>query len=506
MTHHQIAIIGSGFAGMGMALQLLRRGVENFVVFERAQEVGGTWRDNTYPGCGCDIKSDLYSFSFVPNPEWTHQYARQPEILEYLKQTADHFGLRLHIRFGHEVQRMSWDNAEGLWHIQTNHGEFTARVIVSGSGPLIEPKWPDIRGLDTFTGEKFHSARWNHGVDLRGKRVAVIGTGASAIQFIPQIQPLVGQLTVFQRTPAWIVPRLDRETGERRRKLFRRYPALQRLSRQLIFSETEARFLSFTNRKVGELGEKQALAHLHAQVPDPALRAKLTPNYRMGCKRILISDDFYPAIAQPNVELVDAAVTEVRGHTILSADGQTHEADILICGTGFEVTEPPAARLVYGKAGRSMAEVWQGQGYMEALHGTTIAGFPNFFLLVGPNSALGHNSIVYMIEAQLDYILGALAFMDAAQVQAIEPKPQAQRDYSEGLQTKLRQSVWVQGGCASYYLDKNGRNSTLWPELASRFRQTLRRFPPELYDVRLSVRPPERVFGGSRQTPVASRQ
>lgn len=492
---HQIAIIGTGFSGMGMGLQLKKRGVSDFVMFERAQEVGGTWRDNTYPGCGCDIKSDLYSFSFAPNPDWGHQYARQPEILEYLRKTAEQFGLRPHIRFGHEVQRMRWDNAAGLWRIQTNHGEFTARVIVSGNGPLIEPKWPDIPDLASFSGEKFHSARWNHDVDLRGKRVAVIGTGASAIQFIPQIQPLAAKLTVFQRTPPWIVPRHDQATTPQRRELFRKYPALQRLSRHVIFAQTEAKFLSFSNRKVGELGEGQALAHLHAQVSDPALRAKLTPNYRLGCKRILISDDYYPAVSQPNVEVVNSALKEVRGNTLISADGQSYEVDVLIGGTGFEVTEPPAARVVFGKDGRSMAEVWS--DHMEALHGVSVAGFPNFFLLVGPNSALGHNSIVYMIEAQVEYILQALKYLDEAQLQAIEPNAKAQRDYSDGLQTKLRESVWVQGGCQSYYLDAQGRNSTLWPEMASRYRQTLRRFPTELYDVRLSATPPEPVLKGA---------
>ena len=486
--HFSIAVIGTGFAGLGMALQLRRRGVQDFVVFERAQEVGGTWRDNTYPGCGCDIKSDLYSFSFVPNPDWSRKYAAQPEILAYLKRTAQTQGVTPHIRFGHEVRRMAWDDAAGHWQIQTSQGDYTARVIVAGSGPLIEPKWPQVPGLGTFTGEKFHSARWRHDVELRGKRVAVIGTGASAIQFIPRIQPPAEHLTVFQRTPAWVLPRLDAENSEGRKALFRRYPALQRLTRQFVFARTEARFLGFAHPRVGHLAEEQARAHLEAQVPDPELRRKLTPNYRLGCKRVLISDDFYPAIRQPNVTLVDAAVTRIDGRHLHSADGGVHEADVLICGTGFEVTEPPYARLVYGRGGQRLADAWA--GHMEALHGTAVAGFPNFFLLVGPNSALGHNSIIYMIEAQLDYILGALHYMDGAQVQAVEPNADAQRRYNDALQHKLQHSVWVQGGCQSYYLDAQGRNSTLWPELASGYRWTLRRFPPEQYDVRLSPQPP----------------
>ncbi|AIZ44624.1 4-hydroxyacetophenone monooxygenase [Deinococcus radiopugnans] len=492
-THHGIAILGAGFAGLGTALELKRRGVHDFVVFERGAEVGGTWRDNTYPGCACDVKSDLYSFSGVPNPDWSHRYARQPEILAYLKKTASDHGLRPHIRFGTELQEARWDAEEGLWRIRTGGGDFTARVLISGHGPLIQPKWPDIPGLDSFVGERFHSARWNHDVELRGKRVAVIGTGASAIQFIPKIQPVVEHLTVFQRTPPWVMPRMDEETSPRRRELFRRYPALQRLSRQWIFLKAEARHLGFSNPKVGALMEKFGHQHLEAQVADPELRRKLTPDYRVGCKRILISDDYYPALQQPNVELVTDAITEVRGHELLTADGQARAFDVLIGGTGFNATQPPMARLIVGRGGQRLSEAWA--THMEALHGTAVAGFPNLFLLVGPNTALGHNSIVYIIEAQIGYILRALGHMDAAHLLSLEPTPGAQRDYSDALQEKLRESVWVQGGCTSYYLDANGRNSTLWPERASSFRRTLGRFDPALYRERLSPRPLPPLLG-----------
>ncbi len=485
-----IAILGAGFAGLGMAIRLKQRGVSNFVVFERAGEVGGTWRDNTYPGCACDIRSDLYSFSFAPNPDWAHRYARQPEILAYLKRVAEEFGVTPHIRFNHEMQEARWDDEAALWRIRTSSGEYSARVLVSGHGPLIDPKWPDIPGLDGFPGEMFHSARWNHAADLAGKRVAVIGTGASAIQFVPELQKVAGQVTVFQRTPPWIMPRLDAPTGERRRRLFRHAPLLQRLSRQYVFGRAELQHLGFSNRRVGEMVEKLGHTHLAAQVPDAELRRKLTPSYRVGCKRILVSDDYYPALLQPNVELVTEAISKVSGDEVVTADGQHRQFDVLIGATGFNATRPPVARLLFGRDGQSLADAWA--DHLEALHGTTVAGFPNLFLLVGPNTALGHNSIVYIIEAQLEYILQALAYMGRQHLLALEPTLEAQRRYSDALQEKLKTSVWSRGGCTSFYLDANGRNSTLWPERASAFRQTLKRFDPSMYRARLS---PKRLPG-----------
>lgn len=487
MTHHQVAIIGSGFAGLGMATQLRRHGIEDFVIFERAGEVGGTWRDNTYPGCACDVKSDLYSFSFAPNPEWGHRYARQPEILEYLRRTADEFGVRPHICFHHEVERAEWDDAEGLWRIRTSGGEYTARVLISGHGPLIEPKWPAIPGLETFSGPRFHSARWDHSVDLSGRRVAVIGTGASAIQFIPEVQRVAAQLTVFQRSAPWVMPRMDQETSERRRALFRRYPALQRLSRQWIFGVAEARFLTFSNTRVGRLAEEAGRKHLEAQVTDPVLRVKLTPDYRLGCKRILVSDDYYPALTRPNVDVVTDLICEIRGSRILTADGTEREFDVLIGGTGFNATQPAIARVIRGRDGRSLAEVWQ--PHSAALHGTAVAGFPNLFMIVGPNTGLGHNSMVYMMEAQIGYILRALEELEKGHLLSLEPRPEAQAAYNEILQGKLRGSVWMQGGCTSWYIDAQGRNTSLWPERAVNFRRTLSRFDASLYRARLSPRP-----------------
>lgn len=478
--HVRVAVIGSGFAGIGMAAELRRHGIDDFVLFERAHEVGGTWRDNTYPGCACDIRSDLYSFSFAPNPEWRHRYARQPEIQEYLRRTADQFGVTPHIRFGHGVEDASWDSAGNLWRIRTTGGEWTADALVAGAGPLILPKWPAIPGLDSFAGPRFHSARWDHGVDLAGSRVAVIGTGASAIQFVPHLQRIAGSVTVFQRTAPWVLPRGDRPTSHRRRELFRRFPVLQRAARAWEFRVNELRYLTLAHERIGRRVESIGLSYLQRRVPDPELRTKLTPRFRLGCKRILISDDYYRAVTEPNVELVTDAVTSVSADSIRTADGSDRQVDVLIGATGFNATEPPVARVVHGRDGRSLAEHWS--SHMEALNGTTVTGFPNFFMLVGPNTALGHNSIVYIIEAQIRYVLQALDLIVTRRV-TVEPQPEVQRAYSDRLLESLAQSVWVRGGCTSFYLDANGRNSTLWPYPAARFRLTLRRFRPADYRI-----------------------
>ncbi len=478
--HVRVTIIGTGFAGLGMACELKRRGIDDFVVFERAGEVGGTWRDNTYPGCACDIRSDLYSFSFAPNPDWTSHYAQQPEIEAYLRRTADEFKVQPHIRFGHEVEHARWDGIVQRWQIRTSRGDYTADALVAGAGPLILPKWPTIPGLATFPGPRFHSAHWDHDAKLAGQRVAVIGTGASAIQFIPHLQRTAAQVTVFQRTAPWILPRGDRLTSSRRRNLFRRFPPLQRAARQTQFRVNELRYLPLVHERIGRRVEALALSYLERKVPDAQLRAKLTPHFRLGCKRILISDDYYPAVTQPNVEVVTEAITAVSGDAVITADNRRRQFDVLIGATGFNATEPPVARVIHGRDGRSLAEHWA--PHLEALHGTTVAGFPNFFMLVGPNTALGHNSIVYMIEAQIRYVVQALDLIAADGV-ALEPHAAVQRAYSDSLQETLADSVWVRGGCTSFYLDASGRNSTLWPHRAARFRRTLRRFDPADYQV-----------------------
>lgn len=470
VRHVDVAVLGAGFAGIGMAARLAGRGIRDFVVIERADDVGGVWRDNTYPGAACDIRSDVYSLSFAPNPDWSRSYGSQPEILEYLRSTAREQGLYEHMLFRTELEGASWDAAANLWRLSTSTGELTARVLVSGHGPLIDPVWPTIPGLESFAGPRFHTAQWDHSVDLAGKRVAVIGTGASSIQVVPEVAKVAGHLTVFQRSAPWIIPRNDKPTSERRRRAFRRFPALQRIARRMEFLRAEVNFLGFKYKPVGAAAAQQSLAFLRKQVKDPALRAKLTPDYRIGCKRILVTSAYYPALTRPNVSLETSAITAVEGSTIVTADGNRHEVDVIIGGTGFNATEPSVARLVRGTDGRTLSEQWA--SHTAALRGTAVPGFPNLFLLNGPNTILSHNSMIYIIESQVDYILQAL---DAAAGGTIEATPEAQRAYNEALQRTMRTSVYLTGGCSSYYLDAEGRNTVSWPHSAMAFRKAVRK-------------------------------
>jgi cation diffusion facilitator CzcD-associated flavoprotein CzcO len=475
----RVAIIGTGFAGLGMAIRLKQEGVDDFVVLERAEDVGGTWRDNSYPGCQCDVPSHLYSLSFATNPDWSRTYSPQPEIWDYLRRCAHEHGVMPHIRFGHAVTGAAWDDEARTWRIETSRGPVTARVLIAGNGPLSEPQIPDLPGADSFEGAVFHSAQWDHEHDLAGERVAVIGTGASAIQFVPRIQPEVEKLHVFQRTPPWIVPHTDRPITRVERWLYRRFPALQRLLRGAIYWSRETLVLGFSvNQRLMAVPERLARAHLARQVPDPELRRKLTPDYRIGCKRILLSNDWYPALTKPNVELVTDGIREIRPRSVITADGTEREVDTIIYGTGFKVTDPPAAEHIRRADGRSLAEVWQGspQTYL----GTSVARFPNLFFLIGPNTGLGHNSMVFMIESQLTYILDCLRTMERDRVAAVAVRPEVQAAYNRELQAVLPRTVW-NSGCKSWYLDATGRNTTVWPDFTWKFRQRTRRFDPASY-------------------------
>ncbi|MEP6952462.1 MAG: NAD(P)/FAD-dependent oxidoreductase, partial [Solirubrobacteraceae bacterium] len=405
--HTPIAIVGAGFAGMGMGIRLLRSGVEDFVIMERDGDVGGTWSANTYPGCQCDIPSHLYSFSFAPNPEWTRTYPKQPELRSYLRKVAEDFGVRPRIRLGCEVTAADWDEAAGLWRLQSTKGAMTADVLIGAPGPLSEPSIPEIDGLDSFPGPVFHTARWDHDQDLAGKRVAVIGTGASAIQAVPELQQIAEHVIVVQRTPPWVVPHSDRPITGVEQRVYARLPALQKVARSAVYwgRELLVPALVYKPRLMGVI-ERVARRHIARQVPDAALRAKVTPDYTIGCKRILPSNKWYPALGQPNVELVTAGVSEVRPDGFVDGDGGVHEVDALVFATGFKVTDIPIAHVISGADGRTMAEGWHGS--MQAYLGTTVAGFPNLFFLVGPNTGLGHNSMVFMIEAQITYVLDAL--------------------------------------------------------------------------------------------------
>jgi cation diffusion facilitator CzcD-associated flavoprotein CzcO len=481
VEHVHVAIIGSGFGGLGMAIRLDRAGLRDYVVLERADDLGGTWRDNSYPGCRCDVPSHLYSFSFAPNPDWSEAFSPRAEIWAYLRDCAERFGVLPRIRFGAEVLAATWRADPGHWLIETSRGALTADALVAASGGLSEPAVPRLPGLAGFAGTAFHSARWDHGHDLTGRRVAVIGTGASAAQFVPEIQPSVAALHVFQRTPPWILPRRNRTITPFERRAFRAVPALQRLSRAAVHAGREAYLLNFRHPRLARVAQRVALRHLRRSVPDPALRARLVPDYTLGCKRILLSNDYLPALTRPNVELVTDPITEVRPHAVVTADGTERPVDTIIFGTGFRVTEVPIAERIRGADGRTLAETWAGS--MRAYLGTMVAGFPNLFLLLGPNTGLGHNSVVLMVEAQIGHVLAALRLLRERGLIALAPRAEVQAAYVARLDARLAGTVWNTGGCASWYLDATGRNSTLWPGTTWSFRRTVARLRPEHYDL-----------------------
>ncbi len=474
-----IAIIGSGFSGLGMAIHLKQAGLEDFVVLERADEVGGTWQANTYPGCACDVQSNLYSYSFAPNPGWTRTFSRQPEIWAYLRDCADRFGVRPNIRLGCEVDSARWDEGAGRWTLKTTAGDVNARVLVAAVGLLTEPKVPQLSGIENFEGAVFHSARWNHDFALEGRRVATIGTGASAIQFVPEIAPDVEQLHVFQRTAPWVLPHPGRPTTERERGLFRRLPLLQRLLRGWTYTAREALVLGFVKRpRLMKLPERVARRHIADQIDDPALIEKVTPNFPFGCKRLLPSNEWYPALARPNVELVTDAIDEIRADRIVTADGTEREVDAIILGTGFHVTDSPVGELIRGRGGQTLNDAWNGS--QRAHLGCTVAGFPNLFLLLGPNTGLGHSSMVYIAESQIAYVMDALATMERRGVGVVEVTEAAQARSNAEIDERMTATVWS-AGCSSWYIDAGGRNSALWPDWTWRFRRRTARFDAGSY-------------------------
>ena len=460
-TDFDVVVIGAGFAGVGAAIKLHEAGFDDFAVLEKADRLGGTWRDNTYPGCGCDVPSAIYSFSFAPNPDWSHGYAGQPEIQEYLERTAEEYGVTPRIHFGTEVRGARWNHAEQRWRLETSAGPYTARAVIAGAGPLHEPNLPDVPGIDKFKGKVFHSARWDHDHDLTGRRVAAVGTGSSAIQFVPMIQPQVEQLYLFQRTAPWVIPKFDRRVTDAEKRLFRRFPATQKALRNALYYMFELTQLAQRRPRVMQRIQRVVLLHLKRQVKDPELRRALTPNFTFGCKRILFSNTYYPALQEPNAELVPRAMSEIREQSVVDADGVEREVDTIIFGTGFHVTDMPIAQRVIGGDGRSMADVWQGSP--RAYLGTTVAGFPNLFMLIGPNVGNGHTSAIVLIEAQLEYAIGALRAMRERRLASVAVREEVQRGWNERVQAALAGTVWNSGGSQSYYLDRNGTNSTIYP-------------------------------------------
>src|ERR1700754_4167049 len=477
-----VAIVGSGFAGLGAAVRLAQAGRNDFIVLEKGESLGGTWRDNTYPGCACDVQSHLYSFSFAPNPDWSRLYARQPEIQAYLEDIADRFGLRARIRFGATVIAAQWSGRH--WLVRLSDGSsLTARVLVWGTGALHEPSMPDIPGLDEFAGTTFHSARWNHDHDLRGERVAVIGTGASAIQFVPAIQPQVAGLTLFQRTAPWVLPKPDRRVRPLWQRIYRAAPAVQKLSRALIYARNESLLTGFLKPKRMALIEKFARAHLARTFVDrPDLKAKLTPDFTIGCKRILLSSDYYPTLMRPGVEVVTEEIVGGPPTAVVTADGVEHEVDTIVLGTGFKVAEGlgRSARIT-GRDGLDLADVWRDG--LEGFLGTTVAGFPNLFTMTGPNTGLGHSSMIYMIESQLNYLLDAMRLLDETGAVAIDPRRDRQDAFNATVQRRFAGSVWTEGGCASWYLDEHGRNRVLWPRHTFAYRRRTRKVRPSDHEL-----------------------
>jgi cation diffusion facilitator CzcD-associated flavoprotein CzcO len=502
-AHVHVLVVGAGFGGLGLAIKLDQAGEHDYLVVDKGSEVGGTWRDNTYPGAACDVPSQLYSFSFAPNPTWSRSFSPQPEIQAYIRRTAEQAGVLDRFRFGTSVDAARWDADAAVWQVTTSAGSLRADVLVTASGGLSEPKMPDIEGLEEFTGEIFHSARWNHDYDLSGKRVAVIGTGASAIQIVPELVKQVAHLDVYQRTAPWVMPRHDRAYTAVERIGFRFVPGLQKLYRTAIYWGRECFVPGFTvNPKLAAPAAKAALRNIERAVDDPQLRAKLTPHYQIGCKRILISNDYYPALAQDHVDLVTDPIAKVTPSAVVTADGTEREVDAIIVATGFHTTEQPIAEHIAGEDGRTLTQVWRRDG-MAAYKGTTIHGFPNLFQIVGPNTGLGHSSMVFIIESQIAYVVDALARMRSLRLATVQPRPETQRRWNDRLQRRLARSVWSTGGCSSWYLDDHGRNTTLWPGTTFSFRAHLARFDADAY---LITRQDERADTGPRREPTRTTQ
>ncbi|MFC4115304.1 flavin-containing monooxygenase [Nonomuraea zeae] len=482
MSEPGIVIIGSGFAGIGMAIKLKEAGYHDFVILEKAPELGGTWRDNTYPGCACDVPSHMYSFSYELNPGWSRMFAPQEEIWDYLRACAAKYGLTPHFRFGKRVTALEYDDERRDWSIALEDGEaLRAKAVISGIGALHIPKFPEIEGRESFRGPAFHSAEWDHSADLTGKRVAVVGTGASAVQFIPQLAPDVAELTVFQRTPPWVHPKPDFAIPPAMRRVLR-LPGMARTLRDGLYWALESRALGFAvDPRLMKVHERLALNHLKAQVPDPALRRDLTPGYLIGCKRILISSDYYPALNRDNVSLVTDPIKEIRPHSIVTASGAEHEVDAIVYGTGFKVVDALAEQRIVGRGGRKLQDAWQDG--VEAYYGIATAGFPNLFFLLGPNTGLGHNSVVFMIESQVRYVMNCLRLLARTQARALDVRPEAQRSFNRALHERLDPLVWNAGGCSSWYLDEHGVNRTIWPGFTFEYWARTQRVQPDAYEL-----------------------
>lgn len=484
-------VVGAGFGGIGAAIKLDEAGERDWLVVEKDDDVGGTWRANSYPGAACDVPSQLYSFSFAPNREWSMSFSPQPEIEAYIQRVAREAGILDRFRFGTRMESATWDEGALRWRVRLSRAgesyDVSARILLTGSGGLSEPRLPDIDGIDSFGGAIFHSARWDHSVDLTGKRIAVIGTGASAIQIIPELQKVAGRLDVHQRTAPYVIPRNGRTYSRLERTALRRVPGLGRAYRTGIYWGRELYVPAFAKQpRLAWPAVQMAKLNREKAIKDPDLLRKVTPTFQLGCKRVLISSTYYPALASPNVDVVTDRITTITPTGIVTADATgartEREVDVIVVATGFQTTEQPIADHITGRNGVNLGELWRKEG-MASYKGTTTRGFPNLFQLVGANTTLGHSSMVFMIESQLAYVIDAIRTMRAHRYAAVEPRQDAQDAWNDDLQRRLAKSVWNTGGCSSWYLDAHGRNTIIWPRTTFAFRRELAQWDPTAYDL-----------------------
>ena len=473
-------VIGAGISGIAAAYKMQQAGYQDYIVLEKASRVGGTWRDNNYPGCGCDVPSALYSFSFSPSHKWSHLFAKQPEILSYLEEVVEKYDLGEKIEFNNELMSAKWDEAKHIWNLETSKGQYQAKTVLFTTGPITEPSMPKLKGIETFKGEMFHSARWNHDYDLTNKRVAVIGTGASAIQFIPQVQPNVKQLFVFQRTAPWVLPKADMELNDRAKQIVAKFPIIQQTWRNSIAQILNGINFGLRHPKVLEPISFLSKQLLKLQIDDDQLRKNVTPNFAIGCKRLLFANNYYPALQQDNVNLIPHGLVEIDGNTVISANGERHEVDVIIWGTGFEVSHPPIGKRVYDTTGQMLAERWKGSS-PEAYLGASIENVPNAFLVLGPN-ILVYDSFIGIAEAQIDYIVNGLLKMRDLKFTRFEIKKEVIRKHNIKVQKQLQSTVFNAGGCKSYYLDENGRNFAAWPWSLKQLKSQLKALDLKHYD------------------------
>ena len=464
-------VVGAGISGIAAAYKMNQAGYRDYIVLEKANRVGGTWRDNNYPGCGCDVPSALYSFSFSPSHKWSHLFAKQPEILSYLEEVVEKHQLTEKIQFNHELKTARWDNEKAQWSLETSQGKYLAKTVIFTTGPITEPSFPKIKGIDSFKGEMFHSARWNHEYDLKDKRIAVIGTGASAIQFIPQVQPLAKELFVFQRTAPWVLPKADMNLNDQAKSLIQKFPVIQSTWRNSIAQILNGINFGLRNPKVLKPVNFLSKQLLKLQIQDDVLRKKVTPNFDIGCKRLLFANNYYPALQQDNVKLINEGLVEIDGNTVVAANGERHEVDVIIWGTGFEVSHPPIGKRIYDMDGKLLADRWKNSS-PEAYLGASITNVPNAFLVLGPN-ILVYDSFIGIAEAQLDYILDGLLKIKKQNINKLVIKDEVVERHNQLVQKHLKTTVFNAGGCKSYYLDENGRNFAAWPWSLAKLKQQL---------------------------------